>query len=232
VRVELNLQGSLGGQPKEVYNTVAEIRGSGQPEEVVIVGAHLDSWDLGTGATDNGTGSVAVMEAARALQKLGLKPKRTIRFVLFSGEEQGLNGSKAYVQAHKDELARISGVLVHDTGTGKVLTVGLMGNYGLKETMDRALYPLAELAGISETSLRSEGGSDHVPFDRAGVPAFWCMQDPADYDKTHHSQADTLDRVRWDELMQGAQVLAVFAYNVAELPEMLPRKPAKAEEKK
>jgi len=232
VEIELNLQPSFGGKPTEVYNTVAEIRGSEKPDEVVILGAHLDSWDLGTGATDNGTGSMAVLEAARALQILGLKPKRTIRFVLFSGEEQGLNGSKAYVQVHQEELNRISGVLVHDSGTGKVLTIGLMGNYNLKETMDRALYPLAESTGLAETSLRSEGGSDHVPFDRAGVPGFWCVQDPADYDKTHHSQADTLDRVRWDDLMEGAQVLAVFAYNVAELPEMLPRKPAKAEDKK
>jgi Zn-dependent M28 family amino/carboxypeptidase len=194
---------------------------------VVILGAHLDSWDLGTGATDNGTGSTAVLEAARALQKLGVKPKRTIRFVLFTGEEQGLNGSRAYVAAHKDELAKISGVLVHDTGTGKVLTIGLMGNYNVRETMDRVLYPLAENAGIMEPTLRSEGGSDHVPFDEAGVPGFWCVQDPADYDKTHHSQADTLDRVRWDELTQGAEVLAVFGYNVAQLPEMLPRKPGK-----
>lgn len=231
VEIELNLQPSFSGKPVEVYNTVAEITGTEKPDEVVILGAHLDSWDLGTGATDNGTGSMAVLEAARALTKLNLKPKRTIRFVLFSGEEQGLVGSKAYVQAHKDELAKISGVLVHDTGTGKVETVGLMGNYNAKETMDRALYPLAESAGLTETSLRSEGGSDHVPFDGAGVPAFWCMQDPVDYDKTHHSQADVLERVRWDDLTQGAEVLAVFAYNVAQLPDMLPRKP-KTEEKK
>ena len=227
VEMEVNIQGTLSGKPAEVYNTVAEIRGTEKPDEVVILGAHLDSWDLGTGATDNGTGSAAVMEAARALQKLGVKPKRTIRFVLFTGEEQGLNGSRAYVAAHKDELAKISGVLVHDTGTGKVLTIGLMGNYNVRETIDRVLYPLAESAGIMEPTLRSEGGSDHVPFDEAGVPGFWCVQDPADYDKTHHSQADTLDRVKWDELTQGAEVLAVFGYNVAQLPEMLPRKPAK-----
>ena len=227
VQMEVNIQGTLGGKPVEVYNTVAEIRGTEKPDEVVILGAHLDSWDLGTGATDNGTGSMAVLEAARALQKLGVKPKRTIRFVLFTGEEQGLNGSRAYVAAHKDELPKISGVLVHDTGTGKVLTIGLMGNYSVRETIDRVMYPLAETAGIMEPTLRSEGGSDHVPFDEAGVPGFWCVQDPADYDKTHHSQADTLDRVRWDELTQGAEVLAVFGYNVAQLPELLPRKAAK-----
>ena len=227
VQMELNIQGTLSGKPVEVYNTVAEIRGTEKPDEVVILGAHLDSWDLGTGATDNGTGSMAVLEAARTLQKLGVKPKRTIRFVLFTGEEQGLNGSRAYVAAHKDELPKISGVLVHDTGTGKVLTIGLMGNYNVRETIDRVMYPLAETAGIMEPTLRSEGGSDHVPFDEAGVPGFWCEQDPADYDKTHHSQADTLDRVRWDELTQGAEVLAVFGYNVAQLPELLPRKAVK-----
>lgn len=229
VEAEVNISGTFSGKPETVYNTVAEIRGTEKPDEVVIIGGHLDSWDLGTGATDNGTGSMAVLAAARALQKLGVKPKRTIRFVLFTGEEQGLNGSRAYVKAHQDELPRISGVLIHDTGTGKVLTVGLMHNYAALETMERILYPLArdKDIGLSQPSLRSEGGSDHVPFDQAGVPGFWCIQDPADYNKTHHSQADTLDRVRWDDLTEGAQVLAVFAYNVAEWPELLPRKAVK-----
>jgi Zn-dependent M28 family amino/carboxypeptidase len=229
VQVELSIQNSFSDKPVEVYNTVAEIRGSEKPDEVVIIGGHLDSWDLGTGATDNGTGSMAVLEAARALQKLNVKPKRTIRFVLFTGEEQGLNGSKAYVDAHKDEMAKISGMLVDDSGTGKVLTIGLMANYGARETMDRILYPLAKSKDVqlAEPSLRTEGGSDHVSFDEVGVPGFWCVQDNVDYDRTHHSQADTLDRVRWDDLREGAQVLAVFAYNVAEYPEMIPRKPAK-----
>lgn len=229
VEVEVNINGKFSGKPVEVYNTVAEIRGTEKPDEIVIIGGHLDSWDLGTGATDNGTGSMAVLEAARALQKLGVKPKRTIRFVLFTGEEQGLNGSKAYVKAHAGELSKISGVLIHDSGSGKVLTIGLMANYGARETMDHVLYSLAKAQsiGLAEPSLRIEGGSDHVPFDEAGVPGFWCVQDNADYDKTHHSQADTLDRVRWDDLTEGAQVLAVFAYNTAQLPDMLPRKPAK-----
>jgi Zn-dependent M28 family amino/carboxypeptidase len=229
VEAEVNISASFSGKPVEVYNTVAEIPGTEKADEVVIIGGHLDSWDLGTGATDNGTGSMAVLEAARALTKLGVKPKRTIRFILFTGEEQGLNGSRAYVKAHAAELPKISGVLVHDTGTGKVLTIGLMGNYAVRETIDHALYPLgrAKEVGLAEPTLRSEGGSDHIPFDGAGVPGFWCVQDPADYALTHHSQADTLDRVRWDDLAEGAQVLAVFAYNVAQLPEMLPRKPAK-----
>jgi len=227
VEAEVNIESSFSGKPVEVYNTVAEIPGGEKADEVVIIGAHLDSWDLGTGATDNGTGSAAVLAAARALQQLGVKPKRTIRFILFTGEEQGLNGSKAYVKAHQTELEKISGVLVHDSGTGKVLTVGLMGNYPAREMVDRAVYPLAKGVGLTEPTLRTEGGSDHVPFDQAGVPGFYCVQENADYDKNHHSQADTLDRVRWDDLMEGAQVLAVFAYNVAQLPEMLPRRSAK-----
>src|SRR6266436_1315447 len=229
VEAEVNIQASLSEKPVTVYNTVAEVKGTEKPDEVVIIGGHLDSWDLGTGATDNGTGSMAVLAAARALVKSGVKPKRTIRFVLFTGEEQGLNGSKAYVAAHKDELGKVSGVLVHDTGTGKVLTIGLMHNYAARETMDRVLYPLAKEKSIAlaEPSLRSEGGSDHVPFDEAGVPASWCIQEVANYEKDHHSQTDTLERVKWDDLAEGAQVLAVYAYNVAQLPEMLPRKPAK-----
>ena len=229
VQAEVNIGGNFSGKPAEVYNTVAEIPGSEKPDEVVIIGAHLDSWDLGTGATDNGTGSTAVLEAARALKKSGVKPKRTIRFILFTGEEQGLNGSKAYVTKHQDELKKVSAVLVHDSGTGKVLTIGLMGNYGARETIDRVMYPLARAKeiGLAEPTLRKEDGSDHVPFDEAGVPGFWCVQEIADYDKTHHSQADTVDRVRWDELAEGAQVLAIFAYNVAELPDLLPRKSPK-----
>jgi hypothetical protein len=229
IQAEVNIGGNFSGKPAEVYNTIAEIPGSEKPDEVVIIGAHLDSWDLATGATDNGTGSIAVLEAARALKKSGVKPKRTVRFVLFTGEEQGLNGSKAYVAKHHNELNKISAVLVHDSGTGKVLTIGLMGNYEARETIDRVLYPLARVKeiGLGEPTLRKEDGTDHVPFDEAGVPGFWCVQEIADYDKTHHSQADTLDRVRWDDLAEGAQVLAVFAYNVAELPDLLQRKSAK-----
>ncbi|HYK39975.1 MAG TPA: M20/M25/M40 family metallo-hydrolase, partial [Candidatus Eremiobacteraceae bacterium] len=211
-------------------NVVAEIPGAVHPDEVVIIGAHLDSWDLGTGATDNGTGSTAVIAAARALIKSGVKPKRTIRFVLFTGEEQGLNGSREYVKKHKDELGKISAVLIHDTGTGKTLTIGLMGNYQAREELSYVLNPLARNReiGLAEPTLREMGGSDHIPFDAEDVPSFWCVQDPVDYDRTHHSQADTIERVRWDDLAEGAQVLAVFAYNVAELPDLLPRKPASA----
>ena len=228
VQLEINIAARFYDDDPMSYNLIAEIPGTDLKDEVVMIGGCLDSWHTGTGATDNGTGSMAVLAAARALVKSGVKPKRTIRFVLFTGEEQGLNGSKAYVAAHKDEMSKISGVLVHDTGTGKVLTIGLMHNYAARETIDRVLYPLAKEKSIAlaEPSLRSEGGSDHVPFDQAGVPASWCVQEVANYEKDHHSQNDTLDRVQWDDLAEGAQVLAVYAYNVAQLPEMLPRKPA------
>ena len=228
VEIELEITNSFSEKPVEVYNTVAEIPGSERPDEVVILGAHLDSWDLGTGATDNGTGSMVVLEAARTLEKLGLKPKRTIRFILFSGEEQGLVGSRQYVEAHKAEMAKISGVFVHDTGTGRVQSIGLQGNYQDRELMDRVAAPLREV-GLLELSLRSTRGTDHASFNDAGVPGFYCIQEPAEYGKTHHSQSDTFDKVWKDDLVQGAQVLAVWAYNVAQLPEMLPRRPAAAE---
>src|SRR5882757_5070972 len=224
VEVELDITNTIGDAPADVYNTVAEIRGTEKADEVVILGAHLDSWDLGTGSTDNGTGSSAVLEAARALAKLDLKPKRTIRFVLFSGEEEGLVGSKRYVESHKDDLDKISGVLVHDTGTGKVLTLGLHDNYQDREIVDKILAPLGDLKLLEPTMIRTFG-TDHASFDDAGVPGFWCVQDGAEYTKTHHSQSDTFDKVWKDDLNQGAQVLAAWAYNTANLPEMLPRRP-------
>src|SRR5215510_10778172 len=224
VTIEINMTNSFSDKMVEVYNTVGEIRGSEKPDEVIVLGAHLDSWDLGTGSTDNGTGSAAVLEAARALAKLDLKPKRTIRFVLFSGEEEGLVGSKRYVESHKDELDKISGVLVHDTGTGKVLTIGLHDNYQTRQIVDQVLAPLGDLR-LLEPSMVRTFGTDHASFDDAGVPGFFCIQDGAEYNKTHHSQSDTFDKVWKDDLNQGAQVLAAWAYNTAQLPEMLPRRP-------
>ncbi len=224
VEVELDMTNSFSEKPVEVYNTVAEIRGSEKPDEVVMLGAHLDSWDLGTGSTDNGTGSMAVLEAARALAKLQLKPKRTIRFVLFTGEEEGLVGSVKYVQAHKADLDNISGILVHDTGTGRVLTLGLHDNYQDREIVDQEIAPLRELK-LLEPSIQRSFGTDHASFDDVGVPGFWAIQDSAEYTKTHHSQSDTFDKVWKDDLNQGAQALAAWAYNTAQLPAMLPRRP-------
>src|SRR5216683_93805 len=224
VEVEMEMTNSFGDQPMDVFNTVAEIRGSEKPDEVVILGAHLDSWDLGTGSTDNGTGSMAVLEAARTLAKLNLKPKRTIRFVLFTGEEEGLVGSVKYVEAHKNELEKISAVLVHDTGTGRVLTLGLHDNYQDREIVDQVLAPLKELK-LLEPTMRRAFGTDHASFNEVGVPGFYVIQDTAEYSQTHHSQSDTFDKVWKDDLNQGAQVLAAWAYNTAQLPAMLPRRP-------
>ena len=225
VQVELEMTNSFSSGPVEVFNTVAEIRGSEHPEEVVIMGAHLDSWDLGTGAIDNGAGSIVILEAARALQKLTLKPKRTIRFVLFSGEEEGVaEGSHAYVRAHQAELDRISGVLVIDSGSGPIETLGLQANYQVRPTMDYIVAPLRDL-GLIELSMRTIYATDHVAFNDAGVPGFFCMQEPFDYGRIHHTQADTFDKAMKEGLVQSAQVAAVWAYNVAQWPEMLPRRP-------
>src|SRR5579863_4235857 len=224
VTVEIEMTNTFGTKPVEVYNTVADLRGSEKPDEMVIIGGHLDSWDLATGSTDNGTGSMAVLEAARALSKLKLKPKRTIRFVLFSGEEQGLWGSQEYVKTHQNELEKISAVLVHDTGTGRVLTLGLHDNYQDRELVDQVLAPVPEL-NLLEPSMARSYGTDHLSFDEVGVPGFFCMQEPAEYRFTHHSQTDTFDKVWKDDLNQGAQVLAAWAYNTAQLPGMLPRRP-------
>src|SRR6266853_1693059 len=224
VEVEIDMTNSFGDKPMDVYNTVAEIRGSEKPDEVVILGAHLDSWDLGTGSTDNGTGSMAVLEAARTLAKLNLKPKRTIRFVLFTGEEEGLVGSVKYVEAHKNELEKFSAVLVHDTGTGRVLKLGLHDNYQDREIVDQVLAPLREVRLLEPSMMRSFG-TDHASFDDAGVPGFFCVQNMAEYSKTHHSQSDTFDKVWKDDLNQGAQLLAAWAYNTAQLPSMLTRRP-------
>jgi acetylornithine deacetylase/succinyl-diaminopimelate desuccinylase-like protein len=229
-RVEIEISNKMTPGPITVYNTVGEIKGSEKPDEYVILGAHLDSWDLAQGTTDNGTGSCVVLEAARMLVKSGVKPKRTIRFVLFTGEEQGLYGSKAYVQKHKDELPKVSLCLVHDTGTGKVVGIGTQGREPVKPILEAELTSLKEL-GLKEINLRSMGGSDHQSFEAAGVPGFAVQQDMSEYRLTHHSQSDTLDKAKEADLIQGAQVMAVTALRVANLPDLLPRA-KKVEEKK
>jgi carboxypeptidase Q len=221
-RVEFEIDNKFIDGPVAVYNTVGEIPGSEKPDEFVVVGAHLDSWDLGQGTTDNGTGSCVVLETARILSKLAVKPKRTIRFVLFTGEEQGLHGSKEYVKKHKDEMAKTSMALVHDTGTGRVVGIGLQGRAAIQPIMERELVSLKAL-GVTGIDLRGMGGTDHLSFEQVGVPGFACRQDPAEYRFTHHSQSDTLDKALEPDLIQGAQVMAVAALHVANLPQMLPR---------
>ena len=226
VTVELNVKSKTIHGPVTVYNTVGEIKGSTKPDEIVLLGGHLDSWDLGTGTTDNGTGSMAVLEAARLIKSSGVTPERTIRFVLFSGEEEGLFGSKAYVDSHKSEMPNFDVVYVHDTGTGRVKGLWLQDRTEAKPQIDTQFALLKELGLLTDEPNIIPGkmnGTDHASFDDAGVPAFAFNQDGAEYGLTHHSQSDTFDKVRPDDLKQGACVLAVLGLNAAQMPEKFAR---------
>jgi len=221
-RVEGRVDNTIGRVPVQQWNTVAEIRGGERPGQVVILGAHLDSWDLGTGTTDNGTGSMVVLEAARALARSGLTPKRTIRFILFSGEEQGLLGSRAYAAAHASEADSIQAVLVLDNGTGAIRGQALQGRPELEGLWHALLAPVASL-GADSVRDASKSGTDHLSFLPYGVPGFNFDQLPRGYNHTHHSQSDTFDKAIPGDLKQAAAVMAVTAYELANLPELLPR---------
>jgi len=230
-KVEIEISNTFVPGPITCFNTVGEVRGGELPDEFVVVGAHLDSWDLATGTMDNGTGSCVVLETARtvaALAKRGYRPKRTIRFVLFTGEEQGLHGSRKYVETHADEMPRTSLALVHDTGTGKVYGFGVHGQEKTKQLLEPELATLAATDGWKGLDLGGVFGSDHQSFHPAGVPGFAARQDIDEYRLTHHTQTDTFDHANGPNLVQGAQVLAVTAVRVANLPDLLPRtRPAK-----
>jgi hypothetical protein len=225
-RVEVEISNKFIPGPVTVYNTIGEIRGSEKPDEIVVVGAHLDSWDLGSGTTDNGTGSCVVLETARAvalLAKSGSPPKRTIRFCLFSGEEQGLHGSRKYVEKYKDDLPKHSVALVHDTGTGKVFGFGMQGRKAMIPFLEPHLDSLRSLEGWKGLDPGRINGTDHQSFEAAGVPGFACRQDTDEYRLTHHTQSDTFDKAKEPNLIEGAQVMAVTAVRIANLPELLPR---------
>src|SRR5438128_8894972 len=222
-RLEANIQNTLNMKDSvPQWNTVAELRGSERPGQVVIVGAHLDSWDLGTGATDNGTGSIATLEAARIIEQSGLKPKRTVRFILFTGEEQGLIGSRKYAEAHAADADSIQAVIVLDNGTGAVTGQALQGRKDLEGLWRAILAPLAALHADSVVD-RNKGGTDHLSFLPYGVPAFNFNQLERGYNHTHHSQSDTYDKAIAPDLMQASAVMAVSAYELANLPDMIPR---------
>jgi Zn-dependent M28 family amino/carboxypeptidase len=222
VTMKANLQETFSGQPAPASITVAEIKGSEHPEERVIVGGHLDSWDLGQGALDNGTGAMATLEAARALQALGWKPKRTITFILFTGEEQGGIGADTFLKNHAGEISAIDAVLIHDTGTGKVFSISLDNLWETAALMHEIYQPLQEVFDLQPLSTRYFGSSDHVPFLNKGVPAYFCLQLPAQYREAHHSQTDTFDKVIPDQVNEGAAFLAAWAWNVSEMPQALP----------
>jgi carboxypeptidase Q len=204
------------------WNTVAEIRGSERPGEVVIVGAHLDSWDLGTGTTDNGTGAMCTLEAARIIARSGLKPKRTIRFVLFTGEEQGLIGSRKYAEAHAAEADSIQAVIVLDNGTGAITGQALQGRADLEGLWRAVLAPVARLGADSVVN-RNKSGTDHLSFLPYGVPGFNFNQLERGYGHTHHSQSDTYEMAIAADLRQASAVMAVSAFELANLSGLIPR---------
>jgi hypothetical protein len=223
------------------YNTIAEIPGSDPKlkDEVVMLGGHLDSWHSSTGATDNGAGCAAVMEAARILIASGLKPRRTIRVALWSGEEQGLFGSTAYVKKHFGETKndvvvkgpdydKLSAYYNLDNGTGRIRGVYMQGNSAVRPFFEAWLAPFADM-GAKTLTLANTGGTDHLPFDAIGLPGFQFIQDPVEYNtRTHHSNQDNYDRIQADDMKQASTIIAAFAYQTAMMDEKLPRKPAKA----
>ena len=228
VTMKFNLADSFTDKPVPAAITVAEIKGTEHPEERVIIGGHLDSWDLGQGALDNGTGAMATLEAARALKALGWKPRRTITFILFTGEEQGGVGADTFLKNHASEIPKMDAILVHDTGTGKVFSISLNNQWETASLMSEIYQPLQEVFDLSPLSTRYFGSSDHIPFENKGVPAYFCVQLPAHYREAHHSQTDTFDKVIPDQINEGAAFLAAWAWNVSEMPETLPHHPIPA----
>ena len=224
VRIEADIANTFTRDTLKQFNTVAELRGSEKPDEVVILGAHLDSWDLATGGTDNGAGAIAVLEAARIIKASGVPHKRTIRFVLFTGEEEGLYGSQAYAAAHKSELGKVQAVLVLDNGTGRITGMALQGRDELRDMWTSMFQPLRGLDTLRVRSGRKTG-TDHLSFLTYGVPAFNYDQLSRGYDFTHHSQVDDYSFIVPGDVAQAATVMAVNAWQLSQLDRLLPRGP-------
>ena len=234
VKVELNVETKFYDETTQNgFNTIAEIPGGDLASEVVMLGAHFDSHPYATGATDNATGSAAMMEAMRILTAVGARPRRTVRVALWGGEEQGLLGSRAYVRQHfadvetmalKPEHAKLAAYFNSDNGTGKVRGVWMQGNMAARPIFEAWMAPLKDL-GVTILGPRSVSSTDHVSFDNVGLPAFQFLVDRLEYNsRTHHSNMDTYDRVQRDDMIQQATVIAVFAYDAATRDEKLPRK--------
>jgi carboxypeptidase Q len=218
VRMHINVQNKFTDGPVESANVVGEIVGREHPEQVVVVGAHLDSWDLSEGSTDNGTGSTSVLGAAEAILKSEQRPRRTIRFILFTGEEQGLLGSRAYVKQHANEMKDHIGAVVLDTGQGPVKEFQLGGRDDLLPEFEAFADSLGDIRDI-KVSDKLEFGTDTGPFILAGLPGINLDQDSPDYKYTNHSAADALEAVKPDVLAQNATVMGLTAYWLADRPE-------------
>jgi hypothetical protein len=250
-KVKMTVDLAVEWQDKDpmAYNTIAEIPGSDLKDEVVMLGGHMDSWHAGTGATDNGAGVAVAMEAVRILQTLNLKPRRTIRIALWTGEEQGLLGSKAYVAEHfgkmetsaasaspapspspgvlvtKPEYEKFSSYFNLDNGTGKIRGVYLQNNESVRPLFRQWLMPFRDM-GAATLSISNTSGTDHLSFDAIGLPGFQFIQDEIEYDsRTHHSNQDVFDRIQADDMKQAATIMAAFIYDAAMQDEKLPRKP-------
>lgn len=219
VEMRLSLPNQTGG-PLKARNVVAEIRGREVPGEVVIVGAHLDSWDLGAGCLDNGSNVAMVMEIARGMVAAGVRPRRTVRFVLFGAEEQGLLGSLAYVRAHRDELDSIAAVIIHDMGVGKVAGYSLGGRRDIEPGLVKAMEPIAG-RGANAHSYDAFFGTDHFDFLLEGVPTLVAVQDTSEYVPVYHSSADTFDKVTMSSVRDEAGIAAVTVFNIADSPDRL-----------
>jgi hypothetical protein len=254
VLMKINFVAQFDDKDLMGYNTIAEIPGTDKRDEIVMLGGHMDSWHAGTGATDNGAGVAVAMEAVRILQALNLKPRRTIRVGLWSGEEQGLFGSRAYVAQHfgktnespdanfarmvqgggaSADIARgaeydkLSAYYNLDNGTGKIRGVYLQGNEAVRPLFRQWLAPFRDM-GAQTLSSSNTGGTDHLSFDAIGLPGFQFIPDQVEYDtRTHHSNQDVFDRIQADDMKQAATIMAAFVYNTAMREEKLPRKPLK-----
>jgi carboxypeptidase Q len=226
VELEARVENRFVQDDSRSYNTVAEIPGSDMSDEYVMVGAHLDSWHMGAGATDNAAGSVIMMEAMRILTTLEVKPRRTIRIALWSGEEQGLLGSRAWVANNEDIHDKISAYLNVDNGTGRLRGIWNQGNDGAVEVFENLLWPFRDL-GVVAVRRGNTGGTDHLAFDMVGIPGFNFIQDPIEYGiNTHHTELDTFDHLVLADLRQAAVVVASTVYHLAMMDEMMPRKGA------
>jgi hypothetical protein len=234
VRVELEVDVSMDESDREASNVIAELPGGSKADEVVMIGAHLDSWHGGTGATDNAAGCAVMLEAMRILKALDVKLDRTLRLALWTGEEQALYGSRAYVKRHfadpqtmrlEPGHAKLSAYFNLDNGAGKIRGVYLQGNERVRPIFGAWLAPFAD-QGARTLTIRDTSGTDHLAFDAVGLPGFQFIQDPLDYStRTHHSDLDVYDHVPRADLMQAAAIVASFAYNAATRPELLPREP-------
>lgn len=251
VTMTVNLEAKFYEDDLRGYNTIAEIPGTDLKDEVVMLGAHLDSWHSGTGATDNAAGSAVVMEAVRILQSVGLKPRRTIRVALWTGEEQGLLGSRGYVAKNfatigdgsensamqammsgrvprqinkKPGYDKVSAYYNLDNGTGQIRGIFLQGNEALRPIFKKWFEPFKEW-GASTVTINSTGGTDHLAFDAVGIPGFQFIQDPIEYfARTWHTTQDVSDRLLEEDLKRSAVIMATFVYNTAMMDEKLPRK--------